>query len=90
MQFETEKKEKFSSLRNFGNGLRVVTANNPGPMTFRGTCTYLLGFDSIAVIDPGPVDLIHLDLIMTALNGSKVSKIILTHTHSDHSGLAKQ
>ena len=35
-------------------GLRVVTAGNPGPMTFTGTRSYILGEGRVAVIDPGP------------------------------------
>ena len=33
--------------------LRIV-ANNPGPFTFKGTNTYLVGNDELALIDPGP------------------------------------
>jgi hypothetical protein len=35
-------------------GVRRVTARNPGPFTFHGTNTYLIGTDDLAVIDPGP------------------------------------
>ena len=31
-----------------------VTANNPGPFTFHGTNSYIVGRDELAVIDPGP------------------------------------
>ena len=33
--------------------IRRVTANNPGPFTFRGTGTYIVGHGEVAVIDPG-------------------------------------
>ena len=35
-------------------GLRVVTAPNPGPMTFTGTRSYIVGEGDVAVIDPAP------------------------------------
>ena len=47
-------------------GLRVVTAPNPGPMTFTGTQTYLLGVDRVAIIDPGPDDDAHLEALLNA------------------------
>ena len=34
--------------------IRRVTANNPGPFTYTGTQTYLVGGRDLAVIDPGP------------------------------------
>lgn len=34
--------------------VRRITADNPGPMTFTGTCTYVVGAGDVAVIDPGP------------------------------------
>ena len=34
--------------------VRRVVADNPGPFTFRGTCTYIVGEGSVAIIDPGP------------------------------------
>ena len=71
------------------DGLRVITCGNASPMTFTGTQTYLLGEVEIAVIDPGPDDPAHLAAIENALNGQSVSHIIVTHSHVDHSPLAK-
>ena len=34
--------------------IRRVIANNPGPFTFTGTGTYIVGKGEVAVIDPGP------------------------------------
>lgn len=71
-------------------GLRRIVAPNPSPMTYRGTNTYLLGTEGIAVIDPGPESGLHLDAILGALGpGQKVSHIIVTHSHVDHSPLAR-
>ena len=37
-------------------GVRRIVANNPGPYTFLGTNTYVVGSGEVAVIDPGPAD----------------------------------
>ena len=71
-------------------GLRRIVAPNPSPMTFRGTNTYLLGHHELAVIDPGPDDPAHLEAILFALGaGQRISHIIVTHSHLDHSPLAR-
>jgi len=57
-------------------------------MTHWGTNTYLLGADSLAVIDPGPDDPHHLAALRAAINGRPVSHILVTHAHHDHSPLA--
>ena len=71
-------------------GLRRIVAPNPSPMTFRGTNTYLLGTQNLAVIDPGPDSATHLRAILAAIEpGQRVSHIIVTHSHLDHSPLAR-
>lgn len=65
-----------------------ITVNNPGPFTFHGTNTYLVGNDSLAVIDPGPDDDAHLSALVKAIGGRPVSHILVSHTHRDHSPLA--
>ena len=70
-------------------GLRRILAPNPSPMTYRGTNTYLLGDKDCAVIDPGPLSDAHLEAILASLRpGQRISHIIVTHTHLDHSPLA--
>lgn len=69
-------------------GLRRVLAPNPSPMTHWGTNTYLLGTREIAVIDPGPDDPAHLAALRAAIGGARVSHILITHAHRDHSPLA--
>ncbi|WP_309644821.1 MBL fold metallo-hydrolase [Phenylobacterium sp.] len=70
--------------------IRRVVANNPGPFTFLGTGTYIVGRGEVAVIDPGPDLPEHLDAILAALEpGERVTHILVTHHHSDHSPLAK-
>ncbi|WP_300579421.1 MBL fold metallo-hydrolase [Phenylobacterium sp.] len=69
--------------------IRRVIARNPGPFTFTGTGTYIVGRGQVAVIDPGPDLPEHLEAILAALEpGERVSHILVTHHHSDHSPLA--
>lgn len=70
-------------------GLRLVRADNPSPMTERGTNTWIVGEGEVAVIDPGPSDPRHLAAILAALApGERVAVIAVTHPHLDHSALA--
>ncbi len=66
---------------------RVVCAN-PGPFTFTGTATFIVGVRELAVIDPGPDDDAHLEALLAAIGKRPVSHILITHTHRDHSPLA--
>ncbi len=70
-------------------GVRRLLANNPSPMTFRGTNTYLVGGTDVAVIDPGPNDTAHLEAILAATASQKIMAILVTHSHLDHSPLAR-
>lgn len=73
--------------------IRRVIANNPGPFTFTGTGTYIVGRDApgaaVAVIDPGPLDEAHLAALLDAVRGQTVSHVLVTHTHRDHAPLAR-
>ena len=72
-------------------GLRRLTAPNPSPMTFRGTNTYLIGEGEVAVIDPGPDHAGHLAAILGALGpGERIGAVLVTHSHRDHSPLARR
>ena len=68
--------------------IRRMIAENPGPFTFTGTGTYIIGRGEVAVIDPGPDDPRHLAALQRALGGETVTAILITHTHLDHSPLA--
>jgi glyoxylase-like metal-dependent hydrolase (beta-lactamase superfamily II) len=82
--------------------VRRVLAPNPSPYTFTGTQTWLVGAgDEIAVIDPGPSgsglsigdpkDINgegHVEAILRAVGNAKITAILCTHTHRDHSPAA--
>lgn len=67
-------------------GVRRLTAPNPGPFTAEGTNTYIVGTGEVAVIDPGPNIAAHVAAILAATAGERITHILLTHTHRDHSG----
>lgn len=69
--------------------IRRVIANNPGPFTFTGTGTYIIGHGKVAVIDPGPDLPEHLQAILAATAGETITHIFVTHNHMDHSPLAQ-
>ena len=85
--FTYGRRDQVSSL------IQRVIADNPGPFTFTGTGTYIVGRDrpgaAVAVIDPGPLDDAHLHSLMRAVAGRRVSHVLVTHTHRDHAPLAR-
>ena len=67
-------------------GVRRVLCGNPGPFTFRGTNSWIIGQgDSVAILDPGPVDAAHLAALLEATKGERITHILVSHTHRDHS-----
>lgn len=67
----------------------MICAGNASALTGAGTNSYILGSGQVAVIDPGPADDRHLAAILAALDtGERISHIIVTHPHLDHSALA--
>ncbi len=83
---------KFNTAMQFAYGVpdamapdvvRLV-APNGGPLTFKGTNTYLVGMGELAVIDPGPADATHLAAILAAAAGRPITHIVATHAHRDH------
>ena len=68
--------------------IRRVIANNPSPFTFYGTGTYIVGHGEVAVIDPGPLLDDHVAALQSAVAGERISHILVTHTHLDHSPAA--
>jgi glyoxylase-like metal-dependent hydrolase (beta-lactamase superfamily II) len=66
-------------------GVRRILVDNPGPFTFKGTLSYIIGRGRVAIIDPGPIDAHHTAALIDAVRGETVTHIIITHTHRDHS-----
>jgi len=90
LAFNREMKFEYGVLQPVLPGVRRLVANNAGPFTFKGTNTYVVGTGEVAVIDPGPDNAEHLDALMAELSGERISHIVLTHTHRDHSdGIAR-
>ncbi|WP_084691209.1 MBL fold metallo-hydrolase [Sphingomonas sp. SRS2] len=70
--------------------VRRLLAANPGPFTYTGTQTYLVGNRDVAVIDPGPDLDGQVDAILRAIGDAPVRAIVCTHTHRDHSPAAAE
>jgi glyoxylase-like metal-dependent hydrolase (beta-lactamase superfamily II) len=73
----------------FGDRARCLLAPNPGLMTLDGTNTWVLrepGASRSIVIDPGPIEDGHVDLV-DEVTGD-VALVLLTHHHFDHSETA--
>jgi glyoxylase-like metal-dependent hydrolase (beta-lactamase superfamily II) len=66
-------------------GVRRVLCANPGPFTFTGTVSYIIGRGNVAIVDPGPDDEAHAAALLNAVRGETVTHIFVTHTHRDHS-----
>ncbi len=69
-------------------GVRAIVADNPGPFTFKGTISYIVGRGQVAIIDPGPDDVVHVAALLDAVRDETVTHIFVTHTHRDHSPAA--
>jgi glyoxylase-like metal-dependent hydrolase (beta-lactamase superfamily II) len=69
-------------------GVRRLLCNNPGPFTFKGTVSYIVGRDRVAIIDPGPLDEAHIEALLDVVRKETVTHIFVTHTHRDHSPAA--
>jgi glyoxylase-like metal-dependent hydrolase (beta-lactamase superfamily II) len=66
-------------------GVRRVMCDNPGPFTFKGTVSYIIGRGKVAIVDPGPDDPAHIGALLDAVRNETVTHIFVTHTHRDHS-----
>jgi glyoxylase-like metal-dependent hydrolase (beta-lactamase superfamily II) len=76
------------TVEEVGPGVRRMLCNNPGPFTFKGTVSYIVGQGRVAIIDPGPLDEAHIAALLEAVRGETVTHIFVTHTHRDHSPAA--
>ncbi len=88
MHFDTKFEPHYGQPMEIAPGVARLTVNNPSAFTFYGTNSYIVGKDTLAVIDPGPEDDAHYDALLKAISGRPVSHIFVSHTHRDHSPLA--
>lgn len=89
MRFDRSLEASYGELVPLSPRIARLLAPNPGPFTFKGTGVYLVGAgDSLAVIDPGPALPEHLDALRRAIGARRVSHILITHSHRDHSPAA--
>jgi glyoxylase-like metal-dependent hydrolase (beta-lactamase superfamily II) len=86
--FRREFSFEYGRLEPVAAGVRRIVARNPSPFTFRGTGTYVIGSGEVAVIDPGPDLADHVEALLAGLAGERVTHILITHTHRDHSPAA--
>src|SRR5437762_11448596 len=87
--FRREIAFEYGRLEPIAPGIRRIVARNPGPFTFKGTGTYVVGQGEVAVIDPGPELEEHIAALVASLADEQVTHILVTHTHRDHSPAAK-
>lgn len=87
-QFDLDHEVSYGEVEQISSLVRRVTAKNPSRFTFKGTGTYIVGDDTVAVIDPGPADDDHVDALAAAIDGRTVTHMLITHTHGDHSPAA--
>jgi glyoxylase-like metal-dependent hydrolase (beta-lactamase superfamily II) len=90
LDFDLSMEPRYGVAERLSPLIERLLADNPGPFTFHGTGVYIIGAgESVAVIDPGPDPIGHLEALKSALAGRQVSHILITHTHKDHSPAAQ-
>lgn len=88
--FSKEFMPHYGYIVRLNDGVRRITAQNPSPLTFMGTNSYLIGTKKLSLIDPGPDDNKHYSMLLDAIDGSTLDYIFITHSHNDHCGLANR
>ncbi len=87
--FNTDHHPKYRKAEQVSPLIKRITARNKSSFTFTGTGTYIVGQNSVAVIDPGPYKRLHVNAIWKEVKNKEVSHILITHTHPDHSPATK-
>jgi len=87
--FRHEQSVEYGVARTLSPLVRRIVARNPSPFTYHGTCTYVLGHGEVALVDPGPALPEHVDALLAALAGERITHQLVTHTHRDHSPAAR-
>ena len=76
----------YKKLRPVTETASVLLCDNPGLLTLEGTNTWVLqgpGSDEKIVVDPGPEDDEHIELIAGL---GKIPLVLISHKHEDHTG----
>ncbi|MFC4174232.1 MBL fold metallo-hydrolase [Microvirga sp. GCM10011540] len=89
LTFDTHPPAKAGECVRVSPLVRRIVANNPGPITFTGTCSYIVGTGRVAIVDPGPDLPEHIDALLHAVRNETITHILVTHTHRDHSPAAR-
>ena len=84
LKFKTDMQFAYGEPGTIAPGVVRLVANNASALTFKGTNTYLVGTETLAVIDPGPADTRHLGAVLKAAGGRPITHILATHAHRDH------
>jgi glyoxylase-like metal-dependent hydrolase (beta-lactamase superfamily II) len=87
--FRTEAAVTYGVASDVSPRIRRIVAKNPGPFTYHGTGTYVIGRGEVAIVDPGPELAEHVDALLAALAGERITHQLITHTHLDHSPAAR-
>ncbi|WEX07801.1 MBL fold metallo-hydrolase [Chelativorans sp. AA-79] len=91
LEFDTHFEPRYGEPVDIAPGVKRITVRNPSPFTFHGTNSYLVDRGgALAVVDPGPDDPAQLEALLQAIGGRPVSHIFVSHTHRDHSPLARR
>ena len=84
LKFNTSMQFTYGVADRMAEAVVRLVAPNAGPLTFKGTNTYVVGTHGLAVIDPGPDDAQHRRAILATAAGRPITHIIATHAHRDH------
>ncbi|MEE2958722.1 MAG: MBL fold metallo-hydrolase [Actinomycetota bacterium] len=87
-EFRTEEAPPYGSVEQVSPLVRRVVACNPSKFTYHGTGTFIVGPPSggeVAIVDAGPDDDEHVAAVLQAVDGQRVTHLLVTHTHPDHS-----
>ncbi len=91
MKAETETAPVYGTPVEVAKDIRRLLCPNPSPMTYHGTNTYIVGRTDLAIIDPGPQNAEHLRALLASVEpGQRITHILVTHSHLDHSPLAAE
>lgn len=74
--------------------MKIIPISLPTPFYIGAVNVYLIKEDPITIIDTGPktkeaIDALHAGLKQAGVNVGDIRRIVLTHAHEDHCGLAR-